>query len=687
MAKGPEVKVKVGVDTGPLDKALGGIEAKLSTFAKRAGLAAGAAVAGSGAALVALTKASLANIDALAKQARSLGLATDAFQKMTMVAGEAGIEAGKLSSMLGLMQRNIDGLMSGTAAQVEAFGALGLSISDLQGLQPDEQFAKIAASLDAIADPTRKTALAMDVFGRSGRDAINMLSDYSAKAAEASAFQERFGIAVRQSTSDDIERANDAVGRLGMVMQGLGNTLAGIVAPGMEATANAIIGFIGSVAGFRVELEQFFGTLEMARAMLGEDLFNRMLGDPAFIRDHAIALDEIVVEMNALSTVAATAIPQMQIFADELDDLGEGAGADAMRVIADEMARAKDEFANGTITAEEFQQKIAEIIQRAQGVTAEFANINGANFSTAFANIQGLTDRLWGAAAAAAAARANIQAAIFEQSAAGQSLAAYGGRGTTSDRPIEIANPSALAPGSSPRPGQRGVDSAAFGDDGGGGGRGGGGGGGAIKDLFAERLKALQEGLQTEAEVVAEWYDEGLTTLQDALDRKMITEQEYRDLRERLEKEHQDRLSGIRKMGNDSAVNMALGAGQEILSAIGQTNEKALKIAKVFGAAQALISAYQGAAEALKLPFPKNIAAAAAVLAKGIGFANSIRSVNSGGGGGSSGGGATGVAPATAPTPPTQNFVIDAPGMDIGSLVDSLNRATDAGYRIRVNAA
>jgi hypothetical protein len=80
---------------------------------------------------------------------------------------------------------------------------------------------------------------------------------------------------------------------------------------------------------------------------------------------------------------------------------------------------------------------------------------------------------------------------------------------------------------------------------------------------------------------------------------------------------------------------------------MGQTNEKALKVAKAFGAAQALIGAYQGAAEALKLPFPKNIAAAATVLAKGISFVSAIKGVNKGGGAVASTGGAT--AAATAP--------------------------------------
>lgn len=49
------------------------------------------------------------------------------------------------------------------------------------------------------------------------------------------------------------------------------------------------------------------------------------------------------------------------------------------------------------------------------------------------------------------------------------------------------------------------------------------------------------------------------------------------------------------------------------------------KAAKVFGIVQGTISMFTGAAKALELPFPANIAAMAAVLAKGAGLVASIK--------------------------------------------------------------
>jgi DNA-binding phage protein len=156
----PPLRQVVTADTGQFDRALGNATSSLRRFAGPAGLALAAG------AIATMTARSMQNVDALTKQARSLGLTTRAFQAMSLVAKEAGVSSGQLSQSLGLMQRQIIELERGTKASTEAFGQLGLSLRDLQGLSPDQQFERIAASLSRIEDPARRTATAMQIFGR-----------------------------------------------------------------------------------------------------------------------------------------------------------------------------------------------------------------------------------------------------------------------------------------------------------------------------------------------------------------------------------------------------------------------------------------------------------------------------------------------------------------------------------------
>lgn len=117
-----------------------------------------------------------------------------------------------------------------------------------------------------------------------------------------------------------------------------------------------------------------------------------------------------------------------------------------------------------------------------------------------------------------------------------------------------------------------------------------------------------------------------------------------------------------------------------------QGGSRLLKISKAFGAAQALISAYQGAAKALTLPFPANMAAYAQVLATGLGAVSAIKGVTEGGN--SSGGAASGVAAAPAQSN-LQAVNISMTGEVFGrqqvvDLIGKINEAVDGGARIRL---
>jgi hypothetical protein len=148
---------------------------------------------------------------------------------------------------------------------------------------------------------------------------------------------------------------------------------------------------------------------------------------------------------------------------------------------------------------------------------------------------------------------------------------------------------------------------------------------------------------------VAQWYAEGQALIDSATDAELAAIGGKQEAIERLAEEHQKRLSRIRELGAAADLQTVLGAGAEILGAIGQTNDKALKMAKVFGAAEALVNAYRSASQTLadpSLPFFAKFAAAASVLAQGIGFVTAIKGVNKSGGAVASTGGASAAASA-----------------------------------------
>lgn len=219
-------------------------------------------------------------------------------------------------------------------------------------------------------------------------------------------------------------------------------------------------------------------------------------------------------------------------------------------------------------------------------------------------------------------------------------------------------------------------------------------GGGSSADPRQARLDALLESLKTEGEITAEWYASSLEALQAASDAELAALGGKYSAIERLEQEHQDRLSGIRDAGNQWGVQAALEGGAAILGAMASTNKKAQKAQAIFAAAAALMSTYQGAAKELeKGTF--GFASAAAVIAKGIGFVSAIKSAGSGGGGSVARGGGSAApaaaAPAQAPTQ-TLNFTVQNDQFGFGErivrqIASQLNEASRNGSTLRATVS
>jgi phage-related protein len=115
---------------------------------------------------------------------------------------------------------------------------------------------------------------------------------------------------------------------------------------------------------------------------------------------------------------------------------------------------------------------------------------------------------------------------------------------------------------------------------------------------------------------------------------------------------------------------------------------------KPIAAAQALVNTFLGVSEAIKLPFPANLAAAAKVAAQGFAAVRGIKSASIGGGGGGSRAAASGGSAAAAPAPMPLQATLNLQGPfasalqgALDPLLDGLNRAAgDRGYQLLARA-
>ncbi|MBL3608203.1 phage tail length tape measure family protein [Rhodovulum sulfidophilum] len=215
----------------------------------------------------------------------------------------------------------------------------------------------------------------------------------------------------------------------------------------------------------------------------------------------------------------------------------------------------------------------------------------------------------------------------------------------------------------------------------------GGGGGGANK--VQTDLDALRQSLMTQEELQIASYDRQRETLLQARQQELIDQQEYDALIEQTRQQHQDRMAQIDAYRYGNGLQMTEAFLGDMASAFATGGDKMVKISRIFGAAQALISTYVGAAEALKLPFPENIAAAAKVIATGMSFVSAIKSGSKSAAGAGRASSAGAAAQAAAPAPQrTANVTVqgDVIGRQSGeALVKALNEAFGDGYRLNLD--
>lgn len=223
-----------------IKRAKGAFSGFQGVLVKGAGIASGA-IATVGAAMVALGIRQAEVIGQNKDLADSLGLTYAEFQNLSLVAEETGASQTALATAITKTQQAVFDAANGVKSAQEKFALLGLSISELQKMSPAEQFQAIGTAIGTITDPATRTALAVELFGKSGRELINMLPELSAKIAEASEFNKKFGLSLEDVDAAKVEEAGDAFGRVGMVAQGAGNVIAVQFAPLVTEASNRLV--------------------------------------------------------------------------------------------------------------------------------------------------------------------------------------------------------------------------------------------------------------------------------------------------------------------------------------------------------------------------------------------------------------------------------------------------------------
>lgn len=206
--------IELGTDNNQLSKGLRRAQKRLKAFGASV-TALGAKVTAVGAGvltpLLASTRVFASVGDNVQKMALRTGLSTEALSELGFAAEQSGSDLSTLEKGIKTMQRSINDAGRGLSTANDALTDLGLTFAQLSGLSPEEQFKLIADRVSGIDDPTKKAAVAMQLFGRAGQQLIPLL-DLGAKGMEDLQSQARdLGLTISQVDADAAAELTDSM--------------------------------------------------------------------------------------------------------------------------------------------------------------------------------------------------------------------------------------------------------------------------------------------------------------------------------------------------------------------------------------------------------------------------------------------------------------------------------------------
>ncbi|MCH7526800.1 MAG: hypothetical protein IID39_05130 [Planctomycetes bacterium] len=247
--------------------------ASVKKVAKRAAIAfAAIAVAATAMAVVAgraffrMVRSSFGVLDVLGKMSSRIGVAVADIQLLNLAMKKAGGTAEGLEKGLRQLARTESQALQGLSTAVRAFKQLGLDPKVLIKKSVADQLGLIAEAMANVANQNVRMQISMDLFGRAGKDFLNLLQNFNEEMERNRKILEGGDFLFTDKEVKGVEKANDAITDLKTAIEGLAQRVAISFAPTIRNMAEDILKFTQKIGKAFSDL-QFF--IEVIASKLG----------------------------------------------------------------------------------------------------------------------------------------------------------------------------------------------------------------------------------------------------------------------------------------------------------------------------------------------------------------------------------------------------------------------------------
>jgi hypothetical protein len=188
---------------------------------------AGTAIAGSialiGGVLIKAAKETAKLGDEFQKMSIRTGVSTQALSELSHVAQLSGTNIETVEKAIFRMSKVANDSEAGLSTAERTLDQLGITVKDVNGnLKDNEQlFFESIDALRKVENQTKRTALAQEIFGKSGTKLLTIVNESSESVANLRKEAQDLGITFSQQAADDAAKFNDEILRLEQSVNGL----------------------------------------------------------------------------------------------------------------------------------------------------------------------------------------------------------------------------------------------------------------------------------------------------------------------------------------------------------------------------------------------------------------------------------------------------------------------------------
>lgn len=176
--------------------------------------------------IAASIKSAIDAADEVNKLSQKIGVAVEDIAGLELAYRQAGLGADALQTSISKLSKNV-------ASGNEAFAAMGISLKGADGdLKSTRQIlAEVSDKFAGYQDGIAKTALAIELFGKSGADLIPFLNAGSDSLREFDETAQKLGLTLSSETAKRAEQFNDTLDLIGQGASGVTRSVAAELLP------------------------------------------------------------------------------------------------------------------------------------------------------------------------------------------------------------------------------------------------------------------------------------------------------------------------------------------------------------------------------------------------------------------------------------------------------------------------